>query len=152
MCRVSIILQRYAFLSILQRLWLHKMYETTKRVALACEMSQSMMLHWRCEPLLCRLCEPALLVCFVAEEALYAYEAQLCGMLFLVARAQLLSFCRCYPDFANGNVAPRRMPQFSAVLQIGIFLPSLCAIGWLPLHQGSNRQKSLHGCEDAERT
>ena len=31
----------------------------------------------------------------------------------------------CNPDFANGKLALRRMAQFSASLQIGIFPPSI---------------------------
>ena len=68
------------------------------------------------------------------------------------ARANRQNNHRCHLDFANAIVASRRMPQFSASSQIGLFQPSSRAIDPLPLQHSARLAKMLAkaaGCQKA---
>ena len=66
-------------------------------------------------------------------------------------RAHCAIFRHCHPDFANGDVAPRRMPQFSATSQTGLFQPSSSTVKSTTFAARFRRQKCLQNAADDRR-
>ena len=94
----------------------------------------------------------ALRICSAAKESLNDNENTFLRVASLGRKSQSQNTNRCHLDFANTIVALRRMAQFSASFQIGLFQTSPRAMEPLPLQHNAGSAKMLTkaaGCQKA---